>query len=171
MARIRIAGGSFIGDPILPHPRRIDKPERSVAGNALLKESAVLLSSSALPILSRTKSFLSSSRGRRRRQDPLAETERSQRLVGKFSTAFHWGGHEPIAHAAYGEQVARPGRILFNVTTQPHDKVVNSAGVGVLVKASHLFEHGFSRHGPALVLDEVAQHVHFHQSQGKHLVG
>src|SRR5579862_3674786 len=39
-------------------------------------------------------------------------------------------GHEPVTDAPYREDVAWLGRVVFNVTPQPNDEIINCPGVG-----------------------------------------
>ena len=55
--------------------------------------------------------------------------------------------------------------VVFEVTAQAHDEVVNGAGVGVFAHAPHFLQHTLARYGFAFVLDQEAQDAGFHQRQ------
>src|SRR5579883_560121 len=77
--------------------------------------------------------------------------------------------NEPVTHAADGEQVPRMGGVVFDVPAQPHDEIIDGAGVGVLVQAPDLFEHVLTGNRAALVPDQVPQEIGFHKRQGENL--
>ena len=61
--------------------------------------------------------------------------------------------------------MARTRGIVLDVAPQPHDEVVDGAGVGVLAQSPDLLQHVFARDGFALVLDQVTQDVGLHQRE------
>src|SRR5579862_2626785 len=71
--------------------------------------------------------------------------------------------HEPIAYPPNGQQVTGSGGIVFNIAPQPHDEVVDRPGVGVFVEAPDFVQHFLPGYWLALMLDQVAQDVCFHQ--------
>ena len=54
---------------------------------------------------------------------------------------------------------------FFDVAAQAHDEIVDGARVGVFVQAPDVFEDGFARNGAAVVPNQVAQQLGFHQSE------
>src|SRR5436305_1458542 len=72
-----------------------------------------------------------------------------------------------ISHAAYGEQVARLRRFAFDVSAQTDDEVVDGTGVSVFAQVPHVLKNRLARDCLALVLDEIAQQVGFHQGELK----
>jgi len=75
-----------------------------------------------------------------------------------------------VANAAHRQQMARVSRILFDVTPQTHDEVIDRPRIGVFMQAPNLFQHFLARHRPILVLDQITQDVGFHQRQRKYLI-
>src|SRR5690242_11726345 len=56
-------------------------------------------------------------------------------------------------------------RIVLDIAPQPHDEIVDGAGVSVLVQPPHLFEEIFARDNFAVVAHQVAQKFRFHQRE------
>src|SRR6185437_16967805 len=71
-------------------------------------------------------------------------------------------GHKPVSDSPNGKKMARPCRIVLDVSAEPHNEVVDRTRVRVLVQAPHFLEHHPSGNGFAFMLDQVAQEIRFH---------
>ena len=60
--------------------------------------------------------------------------------------------------------------IVFNVTPQADDEIVNGASIGVFMQAPHLREQCLARNMLALVLRQIAEDARFHHGERKHLL-
>src|SRR5260370_3841608 len=80
-------------------------------------------------------------------------------------------GEETVADAADGDQVLGVGGVVFDVTAEADDEVVDGAGVGVFVDAPDLFEDLLAGDDLAFAFGEVAEEVGFHQSKVRGAVG
>src|ERR1700722_17572873 len=56
-------------------------------------------------------------------------------------------------------------RIILDVATQPHYKIIDSAGVGIFVQSPYFFENLFTGDDVAVVVYQVTQQLRFHQRQ------
>ena len=52
---------------------------------------------------------------------------------------------------------------VFEMAAEADDEIVDGSGIGVFLQVPDLFEDHFSRHGTALVFDEVAEQFGLHQ--------
>lgn len=94
-----------------------------------------------------------------------APAERIQRVLQTGIAYLCWAigmgasgvGEEAVADAADGEQVGGFGGVVFDITAQADDEVVDGAGVGVLVDAPDVFEDGGSRDDLAFAIGEIAE--------------
>ena len=80
-----------------------------------------------------------------------------------------WCGQEAIPHSAYGQQVLGMRRVLLDVFTQSHNKIIDGARVGIFVQTTNLFENRLPRDNLAAVANEMPQQFGFHEGQAKHL--
>src|SRR6185436_6530946 len=80
------------------------------------------------------------------------------------------GRHESIAETANGEQVAGPRGVVFEVTPEANDEIVDRSCVRSLVEPPDFVEHHLAGYRLALVLDQESENVGFHQGQRKSLV-
>src|ERR1700727_3642249 len=56
-------------------------------------------------------------------------------------------------------------RIVLDVAPQSHDKIIDSAGVGILVQSPYFLENLFTGDDVAVVAYQVTQQLRFHQRQ------
>jgi len=68
-------------------------------------------------------------------------------------------GEEAVAYASYGEEVLGGGGVVFDVTAETDDEVVDGAGVGVFVDAPDLLEDLFAGDDLTVAVGEVAEEV------------
>src|SRR5438132_1634375 len=54
-------------------------------------------------------------------------------------------GHETITYSTHREQMAGVGWIVFDVTPQPDDEVIDSTSVGIFLQSPNLLKNGFAR--------------------------
>src|SRR5436190_21915179 len=66
-------------------------------------------------------------------------------------------GHETITYSAHCEQMARVGWVIFNVTPQPDDEVIDSTSVGVFFQSPNFLKNGFARDYASIVADQMSQ--------------
>src|ERR1700694_970810 len=59
------------------------------------------------------------------------------KTVLPFFLAFRFG-HKLISETANGEQVTRLGRLLLDIPAEPHDEVIDGAGVGIFMESPDL---------------------------------
>ena len=83
---------------------------------------------------------------------PTAMTDEAQ----KVHNSFLWVGEEAIAYAADGLQVDGGCGVVFDVSAETDDEVVDGAGVGVLVDSPDLFEDLLAGDDLAFAFGEVA---------------
>src|ERR1700678_3345137 len=55
--------------------------------------------------------------------------------------------------------------VIFDIATQAHHEIVDSASVGIFVQPPNFFENLLARNHAAIVLRQVAQKFGFHQSE------
>ena len=89
---------------------------------------------------------------------PTAMTDEAQ----KVHNSFLWVGEEAIAYAADGLQVDGGCGVVFDVSAETDDEVVDGAGVGVLVEIPDVVEDGFAGDRAAGAADEVTEKFSFH---------
>src|SRR5664279_2477683 len=94
---------------------------------------------------------------------------RDNRSIPAMALRFGWCGQEAIPHSAYGQQVLGMRRVVLDVLTQSHNKIIDSARVGILAQSPHLFENRFARDNLAAVANEMPQQFGFHEGQAKYL--
>src|ERR1035441_8958655 len=80
-----------------------------------------------------------------------------------------WCGQEAIPHSAYGQQVLGMRRVLLDVFTQSHNKIIDGARVGIFVQTPNLFENRLPRDNLAAVANKMPQQFGFHEGQAKYL--
>ncbi len=73
--------------------------------------------------------------------------------------------HEAVSDAAHCHQMAGMRGIVFDITPQAHDEVVDGARVGVFAQAPHFLQHALAGDGFAFVIDQKAQDAGFHQRE------
>ena len=74
-------------------------------------------------------------------------------------------GEEAVADAADGGEVLRVCGVVFDITAEADDEVVNRAGVCVLVDTPHLFEDVFAGDDLAFAFGEEAEQVGLHHGE------
>ena len=60
--------------------------------------------------------------------------------------------------------------IVFDITPETHDEIIDGARIGVFVQAPHFIEHALAGNRLSFVLDQIFQDIQFHQCERKHLV-
>ena len=75
-----------------------------------------------------------------------------------------------IAEASHGAEVARFGRLAFDVAAQADDEIVDGPRVGVFVEIPDVLQDCFARDRMATVLDKIAEELGLHQGKLKDLV-
>ena len=91
-------------------------------------------------------------------------------MVTELSHRRYPAGKKTIADPAHRLEKDRVGGIVFDITAQPDHKVVDGAGVGVLVHPPHLLQQLLARDDPALVLDKITEQVALHQGEADGLI-
>src|SRR4051812_48738087 len=90
----------------------------------------------------------------------------------KFVTSSGLGiGKEAVADAPDCDEVLGGGGVVFDITTQPDDEVIDGTSIGILVDAPDLFEYLFARDDLPLTLSEVAEEVGLHDGEMRRAVG
>jgi hypothetical protein len=74
-------------------------------------------------------------------------------------------GEEAVADAAYGDEVVGVRGIIFDVTPQADDEVVDGAGISVFVDAPDLFKNLLAGDDLAFAFGEVAKEVGLHERE------
>src|SRR5215813_13385142 len=72
---------------------------------------------------------------------------------------------ESVSDSANCEQMPGARRIVFDITAQADDEVVNGAGVSVFAEAPDLIENWFSRDDPAAIANQMTKEFGFHDGQ------
>ena len=80
-------------------------------------------------------------------------------------------GKEAIANTTHRLQKDRLGRIVFNLTAQPHHKVVDGARIRILVDSPNLLQQFLAGNDAALIEDKIPQQVGLHQGKADGLIG
>src|SRR6202021_3244916 len=73
--------------------------------------------------------------------------------------------YETASPAAPCEQMGRFSRIIFDIAAQTHDKIIDSACVGIFPQIPHIFQNGLARYALAILLYQMAQKFRLHQRE------
>ena len=60
-------------------------------------------------------------------------------------------------------------RIIFDITPQTHNKVIDGPRIGVFVQPPHFFQNLFTGNHAAIVAYEMAQKLRLHQREMNHV--
>src|SRR3954470_7088250 len=95
----------------------------------------------------------------------------ANRSSPNFPALSHWKlillrpCQKAIPNTPHGEQMPGMSRVILNVPSQPHNKIIDCPGVCVLVQSPDLFQNLFARDYLAIVLHEMPQQFRLHHRE------